>query len=328
MWFFSLTLALKSWFSFSERKPEKEWGMNMIMNTQQLQYLIEIERTRSISQAAANLYMGQPNLSRVLRDIESSIGFPIFERTRKGVRPTEKGVIFLQHARNILREADFMERMGSAVAQPNRFWVCLPRSYGCVEALQTYLSQAQSENGLDAVIRECHPRQALEFLDSGYAEIAVIRYCVEYQDYISEQAALKELTLIPLNTTKFLITFSEKHPLAHRDRVLKADLQGYTELIHRDTFFPENKGENLCRQIYTVDRMAQLQLLQSMPGTYLWAEPIPPRMLRENRLVQLPCEDNTTRYQTTLAYKPQCALSEIEKGFLDHLTKTGTFLFG
>ena len=132
MWFFPLTLALKSWFSFSESKPEKEWGMNMIMNTQQLQYLIEIERTRSISQAAANLYMGQPNLSRVLRDIESSIGFPIFERTRKGVRPTEKGVIFLQHARNILREADFMERMGSAVAQPNRFWVCLPRSYGCV----------------------------------------------------------------------------------------------------------------------------------------------------------------------------------------------------
>ena len=86
MWFFPLTLALKSWFSFSERKPEKEWGMNMIMNTQQLQYLIEIERTRSISQAAANLYMGQPNLSRVLRDIESSIGFPIFERTRKGCK--------------------------------------------------------------------------------------------------------------------------------------------------------------------------------------------------------------------------------------------------
>lgn len=33
----------------------------MVMNTQQLFYLTEIERTRSISQAAENLYMSQPN---------------------------------------------------------------------------------------------------------------------------------------------------------------------------------------------------------------------------------------------------------------------------
>ena len=35
------------------------------MNTQHLQYIIEIERTRSISQAAENLFLGQPNLSRI-----------------------------------------------------------------------------------------------------------------------------------------------------------------------------------------------------------------------------------------------------------------------
>ena len=98
------------------------------MNIQQLEYLIEIERTRSISQAAANLYMGQPNLSRVLRDTEERVGFAIFERTRKGVRPTEQGVVFLQHARNILREAEFMENLGSNRSQSSRFRLALPRS--------------------------------------------------------------------------------------------------------------------------------------------------------------------------------------------------------
>ena len=47
----------------------------MTLNTQQLLYLVEIERTRSISQAASNLYMGQPNLSRVLREMEAAVGF-------------------------------------------------------------------------------------------------------------------------------------------------------------------------------------------------------------------------------------------------------------
>lgn len=293
----------------------------MIMNTQQLQYLIEIERTRSISQAAENLYMGQPNLSRILRDTESAIGFAIFERTRRGVRPTEKGVVFLQHARNILREADFMERMGPASAQPNRFRICLPRSYHYVKAVQTYLSDPQHRSGLDAMIRECHPRQALELLDGGYAEIAVLRYCVEYQDYFSEQAGVKELTLISLDTVEYQITLSENHPLAGRDYLQQSDLLGYPELVHRDTFFPQSKEKPLCNQIYTVDRMAQLQFLQTMPGAYLWAEPLPSAMLKGNRLIQLPCQDTTTRYQNAVAYKPQCAMSEMEKGLLRYLTE-------
>ena len=49
------------------------------MNTQHLQYLIEIERTRSVSQAAENLFIGQPNLSRILHEMEANLGFKIFE---------------------------------------------------------------------------------------------------------------------------------------------------------------------------------------------------------------------------------------------------------
>ena len=48
----------------------------MNANIQQLRYLIEIERTRSISQAASNLYIGQPNLSRIVKDLEAGCGFP------------------------------------------------------------------------------------------------------------------------------------------------------------------------------------------------------------------------------------------------------------
>ena len=39
------------------------------MNIKHLQYMIEIERVGSISQAAKNLYVGQPNLSRILREL-------------------------------------------------------------------------------------------------------------------------------------------------------------------------------------------------------------------------------------------------------------------
>ena len=64
----------------------------MTLNTQQLLYLVEIERTRSISQAASNLYMGQPNLSRVLRDMEAAVGFQIFEPERSPPDPDGRAI--------------------------------------------------------------------------------------------------------------------------------------------------------------------------------------------------------------------------------------------
>lgn len=295
----------------------------MVMNTQQLQYLIEIERTRSISQAAANLYMGQPNLSRILREYEMALGFAIFDRTRKGVRPTEKGEAFLRHARNILRETEFMEQLGPNSAQPNRFRICLPRSYYFLDIARQYLCSLAPERKLDAGIRECHPRQALELLESGSAEIAVIRYSVEYQDYFTEQAEVRELSLQLLSQVEYQAVLPAGSPLAQKEQVSKGDLDSLTELLHRDTFYPSNKTDGKHYRIYTVDRMAQLQLLQGIPNAFLWSEPLPETLLQTCKLAQRPCAEGGANYQNALIYKPHCAMSEVEQEFLRWIKRKG-----
>ena len=110
------------------------------MNTQHLQYIIEIERTRSISQAAENLFIGQPNLSRILHDVEQMLGFRIFERSTRGVRPTTRGTIFLQHAKSILRETEAIEALGPKRAVANRLRVCIPRSAAMLDLTAQYLA--------------------------------------------------------------------------------------------------------------------------------------------------------------------------------------------
>ena len=42
------------------------------MNTLHFRYAVEIEKTRSITQAAENLYMAQPNLSKAIKELENS----------------------------------------------------------------------------------------------------------------------------------------------------------------------------------------------------------------------------------------------------------------
>ena len=81
------------------------------MNTLFFKYAVEVEKTRSITKAAEQLFMAQPNLSKAIRELEESMGFSIFERTSKGVFPTKRGVRFLEYAKNILNQLDRMEEL-------------------------------------------------------------------------------------------------------------------------------------------------------------------------------------------------------------------------
>ena len=51
----------------------------------QMKYALEVYRAGSISQAAKNLYMNQPNLSKAIKELESALGITIFVRTPKCV---------------------------------------------------------------------------------------------------------------------------------------------------------------------------------------------------------------------------------------------------
>lgn len=291
----------------------------MILNTQQLQYLVEIEQAGSISQAATNLYMGQPNLSRLLRETESTLGFPIFERTRQGVRPTERGKQFLLRARNILREAAYMELLGPNSAIPNQFRICIPRSYSFLNMVQQHLNNLPPSVDLDAFVQECHPQKALELLDNSTVTFAVVRFASELRGYFEEQASLRKLTFLPLSQGEYQIIISKDNPLHGLNSLSSADLEGLTEITHNDTFAPTAQIDISQNKLYTKDRMAQLQLLVGLPYAYLRSEPLPKQILDSHGLSQYPCNDASNQYLNALIYNPQSTMSDIETAFLDYL---------
>lgn len=156
---------------------------------------------------------------------------------------------------------------------------------------------------------------------SAVPEIAVIRYSMDYQDYFSEQAQAHELSLQPLAQVEYQIVLSQSSPLSNQPSISKQELNHLTELLHRDTFYPFNQPDKAHCRIYTVDRLAQIQLLQAVPNTFLWSEPLSKVMLDQFHLVQRPCTEGSTVYQNALVYKPQCTMSEVEKAFLRWITE-------
>ena len=81
------------------------------MNLLHLKYAVEVEKTGSITRAAERLYMGQPNLSKAIRELEDSLGITIFRRTSKGVVPTREGAVFLGYAKSIAAWVEQVEKL-------------------------------------------------------------------------------------------------------------------------------------------------------------------------------------------------------------------------
>ena len=78
------------------------------MTFSQLQYLLEIHRAGSVTQAAKNLFVTQSSVSIALSALEKELGFPIFIRSKKGLTPTPRGAAIIEHATHICESHQLM----------------------------------------------------------------------------------------------------------------------------------------------------------------------------------------------------------------------------
>ncbi|TLS35194.1 cidABC operon transcriptional activator CidR [Pseudalkalibacillus caeni] len=68
------------------------------MDIKHLQYFIEVTKLKSFSKAAEHLFITQPTISKMIRNLEDELGVPLFDRTKKTVELTDAGRIIFDQA--------------------------------------------------------------------------------------------------------------------------------------------------------------------------------------------------------------------------------------
>ena len=64
---------------------------------------------RDLQRSGRELFITQPSLTKMVRELEKEMNIQIFERTNKGVHLSRDGEIFLGYARQVLEQADLLE---------------------------------------------------------------------------------------------------------------------------------------------------------------------------------------------------------------------------
>lgn len=76
------------------------------METRVMKYFLKIAESGSMTKAAKELHITQPTLSRQIRELEDSLGTPLFSRENKRMTLTSAGLIFQERSRQIVRMID------------------------------------------------------------------------------------------------------------------------------------------------------------------------------------------------------------------------------
>lgn len=69
-----------------------------------MRYALAVADTGGFHAAAKKLNIAQPAISKSVKDTETDLGYPIFERNLNGVVPTARGRIFLDDARQVVAQ--------------------------------------------------------------------------------------------------------------------------------------------------------------------------------------------------------------------------------
>lgn len=302
------------------------------MNLLHLRYALEVERTSSISKAAENLYMGQPNLSRAIKELEETLGLTIFRRTSRGIAPTPEGAEFLEHAREIMEKVEQVEALykgGSEERQ--RFSISVPRASYIADAFAHFARQLDAQTAMELYFRETNAMRAINNVLIGECNLGIIRYQTSFEPYFGNLLYEKGLRAESVSEYSYLALMHRTHPLAEQESVTVEQLADYIEIAHGDPYVPslsvkEARRAELTqggeRQIFVFERASQFDLLTTLPGCYMWVSAIPQRLLDCYGLVQKPCYSQPRCYRDVLLCKKSYSLSSLDKLFMEQLEQS------
>ena len=270
--------------------------------------------------------MGQPNLSRAIKELEESLGITIFKRTTKGISVTPEGEEFLQYAKRIISQVEEVEEIyRNGKSKKQRFSVCVPRASYISDAFAEFAKNIDTSVSAEIFYKETNSMRTINNIVKEDYNLGIIRYQSSFDKYFTSMFNEKKLMHETITEFSYVLLMSKSHPLADKEKIELKDLADYIEISHADPYVPSlplidvkkaELSESVDKHIFVFERGSQFVLLEKVPTTFMWVSPIPDELLEKYSLVQKKCIGNTKVYKDVLIYRKGYKLTELDDAFI------------
>ena len=225
-------------------------------------YVYEVDKERSFTKAAQNLYISQPSLSARIKKIEEIVGEPLFDRSTTPLQLTEVGKVYIEAAEEITQIEQRVENYINDLAglKTGNLAVGASTLFAAyvVPSLITQFNQKfpdvhiQLIEGNTAELEEMLGSNALDFVIDNYHYDSILYnkelYCEENillavpkHFAINEELGMYQLSYKNIKNKNYL---NQKYPAVPLGRF--ADLPFIMLTQGNDT---RTRGDRLCRNV-------------------------------------------------------------------------------
>ena len=191
------------------------------MNLNQLSYFQKIATLQHYHQAARELNVSQPSLSRSIANLEEELGLPLFRKNGRNIELTKYGKIFLEHVNKILEEVKIAEDKMKALANAKGGHIALAYVFPLAKSyipqlVRSFLDWEDSSNITFSMTQEITNKMLRDLKSE--------KYDVIFGSYVSNEP---EIEFVPVINQEMVVITPLEHPLKHKKEVLLEDLLSY-----------------------------------------------------------------------------------------------------
>ena len=264
------------------------------MTLQQLRYIIKIATCGSIHNAAKELFITQPTLTKSIKDLETEMGITIFYRTNRGMNLTEEGIKFLSYAKQVVEQADLLEEQFKNVDKPKRIFAIASHHYAFVVNAFVELVKEINTDKYEFSLRELRTFEIIEEVKTRRSEIGILYLSNFNNEVLSRSMRDNDLVFNPLFTAKPHVFISKSHPLKDKKLIEFSDLEKfpfftYDQGINNSFYFAEkpHSAHYSIKNVIVSDRATLFNLLIGLNG-YTISSGILSRDLNGDNIISIP----------------------------------------
>ncbi len=141
-----------------------------------LRVLVAVATHGSVTAAARALNYAQPSISHHIARLEAETGTQLLERVGRGIRLTEAGQLLAERAEEIIGRLDAAEAELAAhvgLREGRVRLAAFPSALGTLVPAAAARLEAETP-GMDFMLTEAEPPEALRMLRAGYVDVAVV----------------------------------------------------------------------------------------------------------------------------------------------------------
>lgn len=288
------------------------------MEIRQLKAFVAIAETKTFTAGAKRMNITQAAISMQIRQLEESIGMPLFTRTPRRVVLTEAGELLLKRAENILREHDdaLAEIAEIAGAEHGRLRIGSASAMFATVQLPAILERLKEKfPNAEITVNSGTSNALVEKILHGEIDLAFVSLPIETHNIQTDLLFSDEIVAIANPSHRHAKEKIISAETLAGEPLILGEKGGNTRRIVDEFFAAANLKPNVVMELSrqeAINRMVENKMGVGIVGAKNVAGEV-----RENRLVAWKIKDAEIKWDLGLAHLQGGYLSLIAKEFFD-----------